>query len=130
MIVDFITRTFDEDDFDHSVSRHYGITYDEADKLARARGKTKLSEAEYDEIRRQTEKERPREGIYFEDYDELVRYQTQALDQMLESQIASVEMLMIMIPTIDIMDKVDISPWKSSGFVFNKNGRIVIFNEC
>ena len=128
-IIDFITQTFSEDDLDRSISEHYGITYGKARELAQARGKERLDDDEYDEIRRQKQQERPGEGIFFEDYDELVRYQTQSLDQMSEGQIASIEILIQMVPTIDIMDKEGMSPWKSSGFVFNKNGRIVIFHE-
>lgn len=69
------------------------------------------------------------DGIYFGNYDELIEYQRKALEPMSEGQIASLEMLILMIPTMNNMDKESMVVFETSGFVFNKNAKIVIFNE-
>ena len=67
--------------------------------------------------------------INFETYDELEAFQRSLVNGFNESSIATTELLIKLIPMINIMDKEGMIPWESSGFLFNSDHKIVIFHE-
>ncbi len=65
----------------------------------------------------------------FVTYDDFQTVQRSIINRYDDASFATIELLMRLISIIDIMDKESMGAWPSSGFLFKRNGRIVIFHE-
>lgn len=68
-------------------------------------------------------------GMYFEDENEFKQMQRQFIDRYDDVSIQTLEFLMKMCGEVGMMDCENMLVWDAYGFIFNRNGRIIIHHE-
>ena len=63
----------------------------------------------------------------FDSYNDFVKYQEQSINNLGEKEIVQLEMLMNLIPMINLIDMDNMTEQPSAGFIINKNNKISIY---